>query len=340
MVLGAGGLAGLRWAQSGRCRDAVGDPFIPCPPCELHAATRASSAFGARVSVTAMHEDLQVAGGAADAALGELRRVDELMSLYRPDSPLSRLNREGRLAQPDPGLAAVLRYAAEVSRRTGGAFDVTVQPLWDIYAQSKRAGSLPGRSEIETALGRVDWRRVELSDREVRLHGRGAAVTLNGLAQGFAGDRALAALRRHGVGHALVESGEVGTLGGKAPGDDWTVGIQHPRRGDAWIAMARLNGRCLATSGDYETRFSDDFRANHLFDPRTGRSPEHFASVSVAARTGLEADALSTALFVLGPEEGLKLLRGTPGADALLVFKDGRTLATGGFPAVSPLPTA
>jgi thiamine biosynthesis lipoprotein len=93
-----------------------------------------------------------------------------------------------------------------------------------------------------------------------------------------------------------------------------------------------LQGRCLATSGDYATAFSDDFRLNHLFDPRTGRSPESLASVSIAAPTGMAADALSTAVFVLGPRRGLALVDSTPGADALFVLKNGRMLKTEGFP--------
>jgi thiamine biosynthesis lipoprotein len=96
--------------------------------------------------------------------------------------------------------------------------------------------------------------------------------------------------------------------------------------------LVQLKGRCLSTSGDYATSFSADHRHHHLFDPRTGRSPQGFSSVSIAATTALEADALSTAVFVLEPEKGLELVRATPGADALLVFKDGRTLATQGFP--------
>ncbi len=110
------------------------------------------------------------------------------------------------------------------------------------------------------------------------------------------------------------------------------MGIQHPRIEDAYISVAKLDGRCLATSGDYATSFSPDHRDNHIFDPRTGKSPTELASVSVLAESGLVADGLSTALFVLGPEQGLRLIEATPGADALFVLKDGRTLATRGFP--------
>jgi len=112
----------------------------------------------------------------------------------------------------------------------------------------------------------------------------------------------------------------------------WRVGIQHPRERDAFAALASLENRCLATSGDYETTFSDDFSRHHIFDPHTGESPGELASVSVLAPTAMSADALSTTLFVLGPERGMEMLRQCPGIDALMILKDGRRLATDGFP--------
>ena len=116
------------------------------------------------------------------------------------------------------------------------------------------------------------------------------------------------------------------------PGHHGRPAFQHPRVEDAYVSLTPLDGRCLATSGDYATSFTPDRRDNHLFDPRTGRSPTELASVSVLASSGLLADGLSTAVFVLGLERGLRLIDSTPHADALLVLKDGRTLATPGFP--------
>ena len=110
------------------------------------------------------------------------------------------------------------------------------------------------------------------------------------------------------------------------------MGIQHPRRSDAYVATVSLADRCLATSGDYATPLSSDYRDHHIFDPRVGHSPTAFSSVSVVARTACEADALSTTVFVLGAEQGLTLVRSRTACEALLVFKDGRIVATEGFP--------
>ena len=189
---------------------------------------------------------------------------------------------------------------------------------------------------VASARAKVDWRRVEILPTEIRLAGRGTAITLNAIAQGFAADRAVAALRRHGIAHALVNTGEIAALGTKAHGEPWTVGIQHPRRKDAYVSLVPLTDRCLATSGDYATPLSADYRDHHIFDPRVGRSPATFSSVSVVAPKACEADALATTIFVLGAEQGLTLIRPRPACEALLVFKDGRVLTTDGFPTQDP----
>jgi len=330
-----GGLAGWLCARSAGARAREGGNPPGSPPGSPPVLVRMSRAMGSEVSIALIEEDQPRAKRALAAAFEELDRVETVMSLYRPDSQLCRLNRDGLLAGPHPYLVDVLLRARAASQRTEGAFDVTVQPLWELYAESHSAGRLPEAKAIEAVRSRVDWRRVEVSPEQVRLHGRGTAVTLNGIAQGFAADRVAGVLRRHGIEHALVNTGELGSLGDKREGEPWTVGIRHPRRPDAHLALAWLAGRSLATSGDYATRFGSDYRDHHLFDPKTGRSPETFASVSVVAPTACEADTLSTSVFVLGPEEGLQLVRSTPGADAMLVFKGGRTLATAGFPTLA-----
>ncbi len=290
-----------------------------------------ASALGTTVNITVRHRRPDVARRAVDLALAEVLRIDQMMSLYRPDSAVVRLNERGVLRNPPPELVAVLQASAATSQRTGGAFDITVQPLWDLYAQAERAQAAPDPKAVSAACRRVDWRRVHVQAQRIELLGSGTQITLNGIAQGFAADRALAVLRACGIEHALVDTGELATLGGKTPKEPWKVGIQHPARQHALMACAKLADRCLATSGDYSTRFRYA-GGHHIFDPHTGRSPGRLASVTVAASSACQADALATALVVLSPEEGARLIRATPGADALWVFPDGRMLATEGFP--------
>jgi thiamine biosynthesis lipoprotein len=298
------------------------------------AVTRSGRALGSEVCLTLFHADRDAAEAALDAAFGELELIESLLSLYRAESQLSRLNRDGRLDDPHPYLVQVLRAAQTMSRRTQGAFDATVQPLWNVYARAYQCGRLPSAEEVDHARQCVGWERVALQRSSIQLRGEGTALTFNGIAQGFAADRVAATLADHGVRRALVDTGEISASGAKPQGHAWRVGIQHPRNEDTYIALARLSGRCLATSGDYATVFADDYSQHHLFDPHTGRSPTALSSVSIAAASAMQADALSTAVFVLGPEAGLELVKTEPSCDALLVLNNGRTLVTEGFPLV------
>lgn len=290
----------------------------------LQEFSTAGIAFGTTVALRVLHDDEAGARAALADAMRAVQDVDRLMSLHRPDSQLSALNREGRLARPDPRVLAVLRDALAVSAATDGAFDVTVQPLWL---------AATGQTDAGDALRRVDWRRLQVTDDELRL-ASGMAVTLNGIAQGYGVDVALAALRSHGVAHALLDTGEFATLGARDDGRPWTLGIRDPRDAQRIAHRLAADGRCLATSGDYGTAFSADFSRHHIVDPKTGSSPQELASVSVLAPSGMRADALSTACMVLGMERSLQLARAMPGVDVLCIGKDGSVRRSTGFPAL------
>ena len=304
-----------------------GDPQWPI-------VTRTTKALGTDVSIVARHPSPQRAEEAMEVVFTRLAFLEHLLSIYRPTSAISRLNREGELRQPFRDVVTILRHAQEMSQRSGGAFDVTVQPLWEAFASAAKESRLPEPAAVAAARTKVDWTQLEVCDDRVRVLRPGMKITLNGIAQGYAADSLLHTLRTFGVEHALINAGEHAPLGQSAAGDDWTVGIQHPRHADAYVALADLGNRCLATSGDYATAFSADRRYNHIFDPRSGYSPTELASVSVLAPTAMQADALSTALFVLGPDQGLELVHRTPNTDAFFVLKDGGTIATAGFPLV------
>ncbi len=296
----------------------------------LRLVRRDSNAFGTEVSITVMHRDVGLAEQAIAMAFSEIREIESVMSLYRSDSELVELNGSGRLKAPHPMLVEVLASAQSLAAATTGAFDVTVQPLWQLWAHTTALGRLPSTAEIASAKRRVDWRRLQVTRDEIRLRGEGMSVTLNGIAQGFASDRVLAVLRRCGIEHALVDTGELGALGPKASGESWSIGVRSPRPPLKLLGSIAARSGCVATSGDYETTFSADFAHHHIFDPHTGDSPPELASVTVVARNGLLADGLSTAAFVLGTRAGKALIERL-GAQALFVRKDGTLRAAGGF---------
>jgi len=284
----------------------------------------ADLAFGTTISLKVLHADQGVARAALGDALAAVRDIDRLMSLYRADSQLSRLNRDGRLDAPDPRLVEVLQQAVALSAQTTGAFDVTVQPMWDAAAQGR---------DPAAERHRVDWRRLEVRPGEVALRAPGMAITLNGIAQGYGVDVALSALKRHGIEHALIDTGEFASLGHRDDGQPWMLAVQDPRDRDAYAQRLAADGRCMATSGDYETVFSADFSRHHIMDPATGASPRELASATELAPTGMLADALSTACMVMGSQRSLALLAQMPGVDALLIDKAGQLTRSAGFPA-------
>lgn len=280
--------------------------------------------FGTTVSLRVLHDEDRIAKQALDASLAALREVDRLMSLHRADSELSRLNWDGELLNPDPRFVAVLKAAQATARLTHGAFDVTVQPLWTAAVD---------HSDAKRALSHVDWRKLEVSDERITLHEPGMAVTLNGIAQGYGADVALATLKSHGISHALLDTGEFTALGKRNDEQPWMLAVRDPRDAQKLAQVWESDGRALATSGDYETTFSADFSRHHIFDPKTGKSPQELASVSVLAPTGMQADALSTACMVLGMQASLQLAARLPGVDVLCINKLGHIQRSAGFPA-------
>ena len=304
----------------------------PASAGELKPFQRKSRAMGSDISMLVLHEDPAVGNRALDAAFAELARVENVMSIYLPNSQLSLLNKNGFLKNPDPYLVEVLHHSQDMARKSDGAFDITVQPLWVLYAAAQKQNALPSDAAIDVARSTVDYRNISISDSEIRLQKPNMAITLNGIAQGFAADKAMAAIKQNGIKHALVNAGEISSLGKKASGDPWVVGIQHPRQPDAYLGLAKIDGRCISTSGDYETAFTPDKAYNHIFEPSTGRSPLELSSVTIVAPNATLADALSTAIFVLGTEKGLALAHSLADIDAVLVTKSGRQFATKGFP--------
>ena len=291
---------------------------------------RKAKALGTDVKITVFHPEAKRANRAMDAALDKIDHVEKLMSLYRPDSQLSLLNRRGALYNPHPDLVTALTKSIELSRLTGGAFDVTVQPLWKLYSDHADSNTLPSRAEIKKVRKRMGWEHIRIEPEIIYFDRPGMQVTLNGVAQGMAADFARQALEECGIRDALVDAGEFNAIGSPMRRESWQIAVQHPRQ-DGNIAETGLQGRCLSTSGDYGTKFSDDYRHHHLFDPRTGISPTELSAVSVAAPNALEADALSTALFVLGPDKAKEMVGFMDRVDALLVSKSGDITATNGF---------
>ncbi len=304
------------------------------PGTEKRLYTASDLAFGATITMHVLHSDQRNAELAMQDAFAQAKNIDALMSIHTQTSQVGQLNAHGIVHHPDPHLLTVLTEANRLSRLTDGAFDITVQPLWNQFTAAAERNALPTELARKQAQELVDWRAVQFDAQRVRLTRPSMAITLNGIAQGYAVDLALDAVRARGIEHALLDTGEFISIGSKA-GHPWLVGVQDPRHAEQLTTLLGMDGRSVATSGDYETFFTADFTHNHIFDPATGDSPLELASVTVAAPNGLLADGLSTAFFVMGHEKSLQLLQSMAQVDALFIDKSGRTYSSAGLRALA-----
>lgn len=295
---------------------------------------RRLQALGTHLRLQAAHAVEETLNQALDAAVAAIQLVERQMSLFDASSALCQLNRDGELAKPHPALVRILRLAQQVAQRSQGAFDVTVQPYWLVWQAAQRQGRLAGAEQLAEARGRVGWRGLQVADDRIRFLKPGMGVTLNGIAQGFAGDMARMALHKAGVRHALLDTGEWTALGQGPHGDPWTLGVADPRNAAHVLARLRFPPRparqAIATSSDANYRFGLDDRHHHVFDPATGYSPSGLASVTVLAGSGALADALTKVMFMGTVQDAMALARRWD-VDVLAVAKSGMWQATAGL---------
>lgn len=258
--------------------------------------------LGATATLQIHHEDQREAERLITAACAEARRLEGLFSLYRNDSRLVELNRTGILVDPAAELADLLTISQRYGELTGGLFDPTVQPLWQLYAdhfsQSSPDPNGPPRAAVQAALARVGYHRLSVSPDRIVMP-QGTKVTLNGIAQGYVTDKVVDLLRAQGIGHSLVDMGETRAIGARPDGRPWEVGIADPEVAGKTAAVLPIVDRAVSTSGGYGFQFDRQGRFNHLFDPLTGGCAARYRSVTTVGTSTTAADALSTAFSLM-----------------------------------------
>lgn len=284
-----------------------------CLPTALAARSAhhwTGQALGARASIRIDHPDAEAITA---RCMAEIERLENILSLYRADSALSRLNRDGHLETPPFELLDCLAQARSVHHATGGLFDVTLQPLWSLWARAATQGRRPTLAERRAALALSGMDRVEFSPERISMT-EGMAITLNGIGQGYVADRVAMVLADDGLTNILIDTGEHRALGARPDGTAWP--IRAPGR-DSTIALI---SRALATSAPLGTAFDAAGRDGHILDPRTGAPVvSRLASVSISAPNAALADALATAACLTAGEAELE--------NMLASFKDCRAEA-------------
>jgi thiamine biosynthesis lipoprotein len=299
----------LRWAL-GLFGAGLSMPALAKAAPALVWRERALLGFGTSLWLKAGHTDAGQLESALSASVAAIRQIERQMSLFDPDSALSRLNAQGQLRDPDVHLLTVLKMAREVSAASDGAFDVSMQPLWQLWSQASEHGALPSQHAIDKTRRLVNWRAIEVSPALLRANIPGMALSLNGIAQGYASDLVKSILQAHGIRHALIDTGETSLLGQTPDARAWTFGIEDAaRKSQQTPPLLVADGRAIATSSDAHTVFSADHRHHHIMNPHTGYSPVHWSSVTVLAPSCTLADALTKVFFTLPREKVLPIAR-------------------------------
>ncbi len=260
---------------------------------------------------------------ASTIVFAEIRRIEGLLSKYDPESVVSKLNQSGVL-KVSPETFLIIKKSKEFTKESNGAFDITAAALVDLWGFTDKKYRQPQEQEIQQVLKLVGSDNIILQNRDnvVKFTLPRVKIDLGAIAKGYALDCAAAKLKENGINSCLINSGgQVFCLGTKY-GKPWKIAIKDPRS-DTIIDVLKLSDQSASTSGDYEQFFiKDNKRYSHIFNPRTGYPADSgLISVTVVAPDGLTADALSTAIFVLGKDKGMKLAKKFPEVKLYLVEK-------------------
>lgn len=283
--------------------------------------------MGTAISVELWLDDAKAAEDAIAAVMAEMRRIDATMSPYKESSELSLINREA--VQHPVKISAemyhLLKTSLYYSALTGGAFDITFASVGYLYDYRKHIQ--PSQEQIASHLDAIDYRSLILDAKHntVRFMKPGMRIDLGGIAKGYAVDRGAEILLARGVKNAIVTAGGDSRIIGDRRGRPWMVGIKDPRNENKVAVLLPLSDTALSTSGDYERYFMDgDRRVHHIINPRTGTAATGIRSVSILTAHGIDSDALTKTIFILGLERGMAIINRLPGVDAIAIDDKGQ----------------
>lgn len=311
--------------------------WLASPACaDWH--RREAAVMGTVISVEVFHQDPQIARHGIETVVGEMRRIDSVMSPFSETSELARVNAHAARApmQISRELFELIQRSLDFSRLTDGAFDITFASAGYLY--DYREGKHPDRAQLEEITPLIDYHKLVL-DREQStiFYGHpGIRIDLGGIAKGYAVDRSLQLVKQLGIEHALVTAGGDSAVAGDRLDRPWTIGVRDPRNKEKLVAVIPLVDVAVSTSGDYERYFEEDgVRYHHIIDPASGDSARELRSVTIIGADATTTDALSTSVFVLGPEAGLALIDALPEIDAILIDRNGRLHYSSGLARMS-----
>ena len=275
----------------------------------LQKVTWQGIALGSPAEITIYHPNQKEAEDILSESHKKLVQLENLFSLYKENSQLSMLNKNGYVKNPHPDMLALINLSKKYAEMTDGAFDVTVQPLWNLYNEAFiKTNKPPLESEIEKTLSLVDWRSISVSKNLINYEKEGMSSTLNGIAQGYITDKISEHLINSDINNTLVQLGEYRGIGDHPDGRPWRLLLSNPEHTDS-IGEIEFTNAAVATSAGLGTPFDLTGKHHHIFDPKNGYNANNYLQVSVTSKTAAEADALATAFLILNRKATEKIAR-------------------------------
>jgi thiamine biosynthesis lipoprotein len=296
---------------------------------KMYKVSKTRLGIGTFVAMTLIHSSKDEAEQAMGLAYAEISRLEGLLNRFDQNTALSYLNQEGKFRHLPPELERVITASLQYHQITNGAFDITVAPIVDYFQEKFSHGQklTPTDPEIQKLLALVGARKIDLTGNSISFARPGMRITLDGIAKGYIVDRAAGILAKNKIENFLINAGgEIRTLGKAEKNKPWRIAIQDPFKRKEYPDIIELNQGALATSGNYEVYFDREKMFHHIVNPRTGLSPHQSISVSVLAETTMQADALSTGVFVMEPGPGINFINTLPVCAALVITPEGRIL--------------
>jgi thiamine biosynthesis lipoprotein len=298
-----------------------------------HFARRSRSIMGTTLNLIVISPDRDSAETAVDKTIDRMLQLENIFTRFQTNSALSQLNQTGRLKNAVPEFLELLSLALSISKKSNGAFDVTVLPLLKLHQQAISQNRIPDRNTAETLLHLVDYRKITIHQNTVSFSSPGMGITFDGIGKGYIVDQGVTVLKEYGFDNVFVEAGgdlmAAGCKTGKKP---WRIGLKNPRPSDSIpMKVIEVTNRAVASSGDYMQFYSQDMRHHHIINPHTGFSPPELAACTITAPTVAMADGLATAAMVLGPQEAFSFLQQFPGCEGYFMNKNQQESHTTGF---------
>lgn len=294
--------------------------------------TKTRIAIGTFVAMTVIHSSQDEAENAIGLAFEEIERLDNVLSRYKNTTAVAELNTEGKLIKPPIEVVEMVGRSLYFHKQTGGAFDITVKPLIDLYKDSFASGNEPTESEIKATLQRVGSQHLKFDGQGILMNRPGMGITLDGIGKGFIVDRASEILAQNGVvNHLINAGGDIRSRGTAAKGRAWTVAIQDPKKTKQYPDIVTMQDGAIATSGNYEIFYDREKVFHHIVNSETGHSPQFSSSVTITAENVMDADAMATAVFVMAPADGLRFIESQPDCECFLIGEDSNIHKSSGW---------